>query len=111
MNYLAQKITNPATPQLSGKTGVSFVQSLIPALVGLIFAIGALVFFFVMITGAIQWITSGGEKGALEAARGKISNAIIGIVVLLATFAIIKLIENFFGINILTLDIGPLQIK
>jgi hypothetical protein len=111
MNYLAQKITNPVTPELSGKSGVSFIQSFVPALVGIAFSIGAIVFLFVMITGAIQWITSGGDKAALESARGKIANAIIGIVVLMATFAVIKLVESFFGINILTIDIGPLQIK
>jgi hypothetical protein len=111
MNYLAQKITNPVTPELSGKTGVSFVQGFIPAVVGIAFVIGALVFVFVMITGGIQWMSSGGDKAALESARGKITNAILGIVVLLATFAVIKIVESFFGINILTIDLGPLQIK
>lgn len=111
MREIAQ-ITNPALgPSLQGKSGVEFFQELIPSLVGLSLVVGSLVFFFIMVFGAIQWISSGGDKAALEAARGKISSAIIGIVILLAVFAIIMLVEEFFGVNILTLDIGPLVIQ
>ncbi len=111
MNNLSQ-ITNPALgPALRGKTGIEFFQDLLPRAVGLIFVIGAVIFFFVMLTGAVQWISSGGDKAAIESARGKISNTLVGIVILLAAFALIKLIEEFFGFNILTLDIGPLLIE
>ncbi|MEK7112033.1 MAG: hypothetical protein AAB875_01785 [Patescibacteria group bacterium] len=111
MKTLSQ-ITNPALgPTLTGQSGIGFFQSLIPRLVGISFVVGSLVFFFVMVIGAIQWITSGGDKAANETARGKISNAIIGFVILLAVFAVLKVIEDFFGFNILTLDIGPLKVK
>lgn len=89
----------------------SFFQKLLPALVGLGFLVGVILFFFVMLLGAIQWIISGGDKAAVEGARGKIMNAIIGLVILFSLLAVVKLIENFFGINILTLDIGPLKIE
>jgi UDP-N-acetylmuramyl pentapeptide phosphotransferase/UDP-N-acetylglucosamine-1-phosphate transferase len=113
MKYLAQdSITNPALgPSLQAKTGVEFIQDLIPRMVGLAFLVGVLVFFFIMITGAIQWITSGGDKAGIESARGKITNAIVGVVILLSLFALLKVIEDFFGINILALDIGPLMIQ
>lgn len=88
-----------------------FFTTLLPKLVGWIFVIGSLLFFFVFAIGAIQWITSGGDKQALEGARAKISNAFIGIVLLFISFAVIKVIEKFFGINILTIDIGPLMIQ
>ncbi len=102
-------ISNPVGPKFS--SGLDFFQKFIPSMVGLAFVAGALIFFFVMIIGAIQWITSGGDKAALEAARGKLGNAIVGLVILLALFAILKIIETFFGINILTLDIGVLKIQ
>ena len=109
---LAQEINTPALgPALQGKSGAGFFQAFIPSLVGIAFVIGTLVSFFVLLAGAIQWITSGGDKAGLEGARGKIVNALVGFIVLLATFALLKVIEDFFGINILTLDIGPLQIQ
>jgi len=113
MKHLAQdSITNPALgPSLQSRTGVEFIQDLIPRMVGLAFLVGVLVFFFIMVTGAIQWITSGGDKAGIESARGKITNAIVGVVILLSLFALLKVIEDFFGINILALDIGPLMIQ
>ncbi len=108
----AEPIGNPALGgSLQSKSGIGFFQDLVPRMIGLAFVVGALVFFFIMIVSAIQWITSGGDKAAVEGARGKITNAIVGIVILLSTFALLKVIEDFFGINILALDIGPLKIQ
>lgn len=105
-------ITNPALrPSLQGKSGIEFLQSFLPALVGLGFVIGSITFFFVLLTGAIQWITSGGDKAGLEAAKGKIINAFVGLFLLFCLFAVLKVLEDFFGINILVLDIGPLKIQ
>ncbi len=105
------KITNPILGGLQGKSGIGFFQSFVPAAVGLAFVIAAILFVFIFIIGAIGWILSGGDKAAVEAARGKISGAIAGFFLLLILFAIISALEFFFGINILTLDIGPLRIQ
>jgi hypothetical protein len=111
-NLIAQGISNPALRgSLQGETGISFFQKFIPNAVGIGFLIGVLLFFFYMIMGAISWISSGGDKTALETARSRITQAITGLIVLLSLFALLKVIETFFGINILTLDIGPLQIQ
>lgn len=105
-------ITNPVLPiNLQVQTGIGFFQSFVPALVGMGFVIGVLIFFFIMLIGAVQWIMSGGDKAAIEGARSKMANALVGIVILFALFAFMKVIEDFFGINILVLDIGPLKIQ
>ncbi|OGM09774.1 hypothetical protein A2W13_01170 [Candidatus Woesebacteria bacterium RBG_16_36_11] len=108
------EITNPIFGQpltdLLNEGPFAFFQRLIPALVGIGFVVGVIIFVFIMIIGAIQWISSGGDKASVEAARGKVMNAIIGLIVLFVVFALIKLIETFFTINILELDIGVLRI-
>jgi hypothetical protein len=90
---------------------VEFFNDLLPRLIGLSFVIGIVIFLFFMILGAIQWIISGGDKAALEGAKGKITNALIGIVILFSVFAILKIVEDFFGIDILSLELGPLVIE
>lgn len=114
------RITNPAFGVGSSLSnffnsetnpGVVFLQALLPALISLAFVVGNIIFFFMLIMGAIQWISSGGDKAGIESARGKITSALIGIVVLFSVFAIIQLVETFFGIKILTLDIGSIVIK
>lgn len=109
------EIKNPVLgPALQGyansEGGNQFFSALLPNAIILTFIVGSLIFFFMLVTGAIQWISSGGDKQALEGARGKITNALIGLVLLFAALAIIRLIESFFGVSILTLDIGPLKI-
>lgn len=96
---------------LTDKTGTSFFSNLLPRVVGLAFVIGSLIFFFMFVWGAITWIYSGGDKQALESARGRITSAIIGLVVLFVALAIIQFIEKFFGVDILTLDISRLMIQ
>jgi hypothetical protein len=108
---ISEAITNPLLNEnLRTKTGVGFFQSFVPNLITLGLIIGVLFFLFILIIGAIQWISSGGDKNALEEAKHKVTNAIVGMVILFSVFAVLKLIENFFGISILTLDIGSLAI-
>lgn len=106
-------LNNPALKgtSLQGKTGTSFFAAFLPKLIGVTLTIGVLIFFGVFLLGAIQWIMSGGDKQALEGARAKITNGIIGLVVLFIAFAVMQLIERFFGINVLTIDFGPLVIQ
>ena len=109
---ISEAITNPLVKDtLQTKTGIEFFQSFIPNLITLGLIIGVVFFLFILIMGALQWISSGGDKNALEAAKSKITNAMVGIVILFAIFAVLKLIENFFGVSILTLDIGSLVIQ
>lgn len=107
------EITNPVviSPANRNALPIQFFQSFIPGLIGLAFVVGTIIFFFVLVLGAIQWISSGGDKQALEGARSKITNAVIGVVILFSLFAVLSLIQNFFKISIMTLDIGPLVIQ
>ncbi len=105
-----EEITNPALNEnIRSLGGVEFFNRLLPNLISLSFVIGTIIFLAIIIIGAIQWIISGGDKAGIESAKGKITNAIVGIFILLALFAIIKVIENFFGIEITTLRIGFLE--
>ena len=105
-----QGITNPALGEsVRNFSGTEFFNKLLPNLIGLSFIVGAIIFVAIIIVGAIQWIISGGDKAGIESAKGKITNAVIGLVILLSLFAIIYVIENFFGIKLLELQINFLE--
>ena len=108
MNPIKNKALKSSIQNLSG---TEFLNKLLPNMVGLAFVIGVVIFLFVLVFGAIQWITSGGDKAGLESARSKIANALVGIVILFSVFVILKIIESFFGINILTIDLGVFFIQ
>lgn len=108
---LAQAINNPVLgPGLGSLNGVGFFQRLLPALISGGLIAGTVIFFIMLLIGAVQWISSGGDKAKTEEARGRITNALVGLVILLSLFAIANLISNFFGVNILQLNLRPLFI-
>jgi len=93
------QITNPVGPDFTTE-GTAFFGTIIPNLINLGFVAGIIVFIFVFLVGAIQWMTSGGDKAAVESARGKVVNAFVGLVVLLLLFVILRLIGDFFGLSV-----------
>jgi len=70
---------------------------LLNGVLSFVLIIGALLVLFYLILGGIEWITSGGDKGKTEAARNKITAAVIGLIILAAAWAILTLVLNFLG--------------
>jgi len=110
MPALAQKINLKPTDEgtffkdLYGLT----VEGMISGAVKLIMVVAALVFFFLLIVGGIQWMTSGGDKAATESARGRITAALIGLVIVFSAWAIVTLLKALFGVDIFNLEIPSL---
>lgn len=96
---------------LKNSDSTSFLQIFVPNFISLLFVFGSVLFLFMFIVGAIQWILSGGDKGKVESARGRVTSALVGIVLLFSVYAIIKIVELFFGISILSIDITSLFIQ
>jgi len=63
-------------------------------------AAGILLLVYLVITG-IQWLTSGGEKTAVAAAKERMTAAFIGLIIIILVIVVINLINNIFGLNIL----------
>jgi hypothetical protein len=65
------------------------------------FALGAAaaVFFIMLMFGGFRYLTAGGEPKAAEGARGTITNAAVGLLLVLLAFVIIELITNVAGVD------------
>lgn len=83
---------------------------LVNQIINLVFIVAAAMTFFYLIFGAISWITSGGDKGKVEAARNKITAAVIGLLILAATWGIFTLlVQLFFGTNVESIKLPELK--
>ncbi len=103
------KIYNPVLPvDLSTTTGATFLQKLIKAGISLVLITGAVIFFFILTSGGIRWLSSSGDKVKLESAQKQISSGLVGLAILLSSFAVIKLIEALFGIDLLNITLPTL---
>jgi cbb3-type cytochrome oxidase subunit 3 len=70
-----------------------------------VLVVAALAFFFILVLGGVHWILSGGDKAKTESARNQITAALVGLVIVFSAWAIVNLVDAFFGINILKLDL------
>jgi len=121
--FVQADITNPAVGELGGctqgvdgcvedpasigaaKSGATFLIQI----VGLwrnVINLGAIMVLLYFILGAVEWITSGGDKNKLENARNKMLHAILGLVILVSSFVVIGFVsgglfaENFDILNL-----------
>ena len=74
----------------------------------IVMVIAALVCFVYIIWGGMEWMMSGGEKTSVTAAKAKLTAAFLGLIVVLSAWAILKLLEYLFGIDILNFQFPPL---
>jgi len=76
------------------------LSGLIDNLVQLAFFVAGVFFFFNLLVAGIQWIGAGGDSKALQSARGRMTNALIGLIIVVAAFAITRIVERVLGISI-----------
>jgi len=94
----AQNVGIPQPPGVK----IENIGTLISGAIGVALLVAAILVFVMLIWGGFTWISSGGDKAKTEEAKTRITNALIGLAVIAGAWAIMKLIEFFFGITILT---------
>lgn len=57
--------------------------------------------FIYFVIGGFQYITSSGDKTAVEAARNKITHSLIGLAIVVGAYAFTFIIQGVFGVSIL----------
>lgn len=91
-----QRIQNNV-PQLGGlpRDPGAVLSTIIPYL----FVIAGLVLLLYLVWGGFAWMTSGGDPKALESAKAKITNAVVGFIILFASYWLVQLLGMALGIG------------
>lgn len=95
------KEINVGAPEGFGDLGNITIGKMIAGAIRLVLILASLVFFFMLVWGGIQWMMSGGDKNAAEQARSKITNALVGLVIVFSAWAIMALIKSLFNVDIM----------
>ena len=69
-------------------------SELIGNIIRLIFFIAGLFALVYLLLGGFEWVQSAGDEKKLESARGKITNAVIGLVVMIAVLSLVIFLEQ-----------------
>lgn len=97
---LAQELPQITVDSDDANVRITDVGRLLSSAIGAALLLSALLVFGYLVMGGIQWINSGGDKGKTEAARNKITAALVGLAIVASSYAIMQIIAFFFGINI-----------
>lgn len=83
------------------KTAANIFSSVISRIIGLMTIIAGIFFIFQFIIGAFNYLGAGGDQKAIEKAQKYISNAIVGLIIVVAAYAIIYVLGELLGFKIL----------
>ncbi len=91
-----------AAVDIGKEYGFGDIRSLgegVTKLVAPTFSIATTVVIIYFLMGAFKFLTSGGNKEATASARGMITHAIVGFIILMFAFLILQFIPQAFGLN------------
>ena len=94
-------IINQATTFGTGADGGATLGLLFARLFQTAVLVGGLALLIYVAWGGISWITAGGDKGKLTEAKDRITQAIVGMAILVGTVAIAIFLGQVLGVDIL----------
>lgn len=89
--------------------GLIGVTKTVSSIVGIMTVAAGIWFMFQLLTGGFFWMTSGGDKAKLETARHRINDAFVGLLIVVAGWAILALTGQFLGFDILITNPGEVM--
>lgn len=108
---LSQRLVNPVINNAIGNlTGggtrvTDPLQIFISNGITVAFGLGSLILIIMLLIGAFEYITAGGDKEAIQKSTKRITQALIGILILFSIYLIAQVVGTLFGINVLQLNI------
>ncbi len=94
MNPLNLFTVYAADAQVSLPFQIPSLGDLLTFFIRIFFIIAGLTALLFLLTGALQWITSGGSKENVDKARERIQQALIGVILIVAVLTLITLFEQ-----------------
>jgi hypothetical protein len=77
------------------------LETFISQMIGLITILASIFFIFYFVIAALKWTTAGSDPGNVTKARDQMVQAVIGMLLVVASYSIIGLLGNLFGFEIL----------
>jgi len=82
------------------------LETIFSNIVALITTIAGFALFIMLIVGGFRFLTSGGDPKAVLQAKNTITFAILGLVLIISSILILKLIEEITGVEVTVFKIS-----
>ena len=98
-----QPVYADALPTAGGNYGdvatVGSLEMLFANFIRAIVALAGIALFIMLLIGGFGFLFAGGDQKKLETARGTLTNAIMGLVIIVAAYLILRIIGVFTGLT------------
>lgn len=113
MNLLNKIITPVYAESLGNITGVgkfqteaganagSLLEKFVSTIIGVLTVVAGLAFLIYFLMGGLTWITAGGDKNNTAKAQKQMTDAAIGLIVVIVAYFIAGIIGTVMGLDIL----------
>ncbi len=100
MNKILAQSINVGGQAIEGPLeGVSTLGDIVNKIVSLLIPLAGIILLFVLIWGGYDFMMSRGQPDKLKGAQAKITTGIIGFVLLIFAYAIVKILTSIFGLG------------
>ncbi len=112
MKLIAYTLTGPGKNPTGGVEATTMLEKLASNLIGILTIVAVLFFVIQIIFAGYSFISSGGDEKMMETSRKKLTNGILGLVIVILAVGIGSLIakllglENIFSLNEMFIKMG-----
>lgn len=102
---LAQNLNLPGGQTITGPLPAgrfTNLASLITNALPILFSIAGVILLLYLLWGGFDYLTSMGDPKKAESGRGKITNAIIGFIIIFAAYWLVQLVDYIFKLRVYT---------
>jgi len=109
LNTISTQVQAVALSNIGSASDVNLRFTNIPNVVKngiqILVGVAGVIFFVMLVIGGIQYAMSGGDKAQAQAAKDRITNALIGIIIVAVAFALVSLISAILGVQITSVNV------
>lgn len=85
--------------QVKGFFGFTCIADFVMRIVDVAIIGGSILLLAFLVWGGLEWLMAGSDKGKVESARNRLVNALIGLTIIVVSYAVWRVVLYFFGIS------------
>jgi len=91
---------NLADPAVNPAARIGTISTLVNVIVPILMTFGGFLFLIMLLVGAFGYLTSAGQQEQLKKAQQTLTFAVLGLVIIIASFIIVKVIGIILKVEI-----------
>lgn len=95
-----QALPTSAVAEAQGVVEIQALETVFGNILAIATSLAGFAAFVVLIAGGFKWMTSGGDPKKMEAAKGSVTYAFVGLACLILIWFILLFLEQFTGVKL-----------